>query len=144
MSKAREETKTLDCGCRIGRSKGGPWFYDYLCEIHVPMVYDEEGHYSIKRAEIMTHLLNEEMKRKEKSLTVLEELSETERKAYNFIKEAKQPLPIRDMPHQLQGTIGKLKKKGLVELYREKVQVSKHGFTSMKKVNCVKLRSDKE
>lgn len=70
----------------------------------------------------------------------LMELSETERKAYNFIKEAKQPLPIRDMSHQLQGAVGKLTSKGLVERYRTQAQVAKHGFTSMKMTNCVRVK----
>ena len=63
MSPWREETKTLVCGCKIGRSKGGPWFYDYLCEIHCSMVYDEKGHYSLEKAEELTKKLNEEIKK---------------------------------------------------------------------------------
>lgn len=71
----------------------------------------------------------------------LAELSETERKAYNFIKQAKQPLPIRDMPHQLQGAVGKLTSEKLVERFRTQVKVSKHGFSSMKMTNCVRIKS---
>lgn len=70
----------------------------------------------------------------------LMELSETERKAYNFIKEAEQPLPIRDMPHQLQGAVGKLTSKGLIERYRTQAKIAKHGFTSVKMTNCVKVK----
>lgn len=66
MSGFRDEVKVLPCGCKIGRSKGGMWFYDYLCEIHVGMVYDEEGHYSLKLAEELTKKLNEEMKELER------------------------------------------------------------------------------
>ena len=38
MGKWREETKELSCGCKIGRSGKGPWFYDYYCEEHVKAV----------------------------------------------------------------------------------------------------------
>jgi len=60
----RDEERTLPCGCKIGRSKGGLWFYDYLCEIHVAFVY-ENGHYSPKKAEELTNKLNKEMKEHE-------------------------------------------------------------------------------
>lgn len=69
LGKWRDEVKVLDCGCKIGRSKQGLWFYDYLCEIHVAMVYDDEGHYSLKQAEELTKKLNEEMKNAEKEET---------------------------------------------------------------------------
>ncbi len=59
----REEVKTLECGCKVGRSKAGPWFYDFLCDTHVKEVYDKEGHYSIELAEKLTKKLNEEMKK---------------------------------------------------------------------------------
>jgi len=70
----------------------------------------------------------------------MEELSETEAKAYKFIVDAEQPLAIRDMPHNLQGAVGKLKSKGLVEIYREQTPVSKHGFSSMKMTSCVRIK----
>ena len=67
------------------------------------------------------------------------ELSKTEIEAYEYIVSAKQPLPIRNMPHNLQGAVGKLKGRGLVEIYRESTPVSKHGFTSMKMTSCVRV-----
>jgi len=70
------------------------------------------------------------------------ELSETETEAWKFITLAKQPLAIRDMPHKLQGAVGKLKSKGLVEIYRKQTPISKHGFTSMKMTSCVRLKSE--
>lgn len=70
----------------------------------------------------------------------LEGLSSTEMLAYEFIRDAKQPLPIRDMPHQLQGAVGKLTSKGIVERYRTQANVTKHGFTSMKMTNCVRVK----
>jgi len=141
MGKWREEVKELPCGCKVGRSKSGPWFYDYLCEVHVGEVYDENERYSPKLAERLTEKLNEQMKLNEKYRKLgefMKELSDTQAKAYLFIKEAKQPLPIRDMPHNLQGTIGHLKKLKIVETYRAGVIVKRHGFTSMKKTNCVR------
>ena len=76
-------------------------------------------------------------------LIVPSNLSETERKAYKFIKDAEQPLAIRDMPHQLQGAVGKLTSEGLIERYRTQVKVTKHGFTSVKMTNCVRIKSAK-
>lgn len=70
----------------------------------------------------------------------LEELSSTEMLAYEFIRDAEQPLPIHDMPHQLQGAVGKLTSKEVVERYRIQVKITKHGFTSMKMTNCVKVK----
>lgn len=57
----RDETRILPCGCKIGRSKEGLWYYDYICEIHLPEVL-ERGKYSFKKAEELTKKLNEEMK----------------------------------------------------------------------------------
>lgn len=71
-------------------------------------------------------------------------LSDTEAKAYLYIKEAKQPLAIREMPHNLQGTIGHLKKYDLVEIYRTPTKVYKHGFPSIKMTNCVRIKEVKE
>ena len=68
------------------------------------------------------------------------ELSKTEQEAYDFVKNAKQPLAIRDMPHNLQGAIGKLELGGFVEIYRQQTPVAKHGFTSMKMTACVKIK----
>jgi len=63
MGKWRDEVKILACGCKIGRSKQGLWFYDFLCETHVKKVYDGKGHYSLKLAEEMTKAINEAMKK---------------------------------------------------------------------------------
>jgi len=63
MGKWREEIKILACGCKIGRSKGGVWFYDFLCSVHVKDVYDKQGHYSIELAEKQTKKLNDLMKK---------------------------------------------------------------------------------
>jgi len=73
-------------------------------------------------------------------MSSIQELSDTEAKAYAYIKKAKQPLAIRDMPYNLQGAVGKLRSKGLVEMYRDQTQVFKHGFTSMKMVSCVRAK----
>lgn len=147
MSKWREEIFEFSCGCKVGRSKQGPWFYDYLCEIHVAEVYDEKGKYSLELAEQLTKRMNEIMTKREalgKNKELLEDLSDTEKEAYLFIKKAEQPLAIRDMPHKLQGPIGKLRNLGLVEMYREKTPVSKHGFVSVKVTNCVKVKKNGE
>lgn len=71
---------------------------------------------------------------------IIKELSKTELLAYEFIKEAEQPLAIRNMPHQLQGAVGKLLSKELVERSRTRVKVTKHGFTSVKMTNCIKVK----
>ena len=73
----------------------------------------------------------------------LKGLSDTELLAYKFIKEAEQPLAIRDMPHQLQGAVGRLLSKELVERSRTQVKVTKHGFTSVRMTNCIKIRGNK-
>jgi len=67
MSKWRDETKELPCGCKIGRSAGGIWFYDYICEIHLPEVLDKKGKYSFEKALELTEKLNKEMKELEKN-----------------------------------------------------------------------------
>jgi len=142
MSKWREEIKTLECGCKAGRSKKGLWFYDFICEKHLSEVQDEKGHFNYEKSLKFTELLQEKIKdlKKEKEKDPLEDLSETELKAYKFILEAEQPLAIRDMPHQLQGAVGKLTSKGVIERFRTKVDVTKHGFTSAKMTNCVKVK----
>lgn len=65
----RDESIELPCGCKIGRSKGGLWYYDYLCEIHLPEVLDNSGRYSFEKAEELTRKLNEEMREIEKKRT---------------------------------------------------------------------------
>lgn len=145
MSGWREEVYTFSCGCKVGRSKGGPWFYDYLCELHVKEVYDEKGNYSLELANKLTEKMNEIMKKRNdvvQKTDTKKDLTKTEEEAYNYIKNAKQPLAIRDMPHQLQGAIGKLRSKGLIEMYREQTPVSKHGFKSMKTTSCVKVKEN--
>jgi len=64
VSKAREEARILDCGCKIGRT-GGPWFYDYLCEEHVKEVQGKDGKYSYNKALSLTVKLNKIMREKE-------------------------------------------------------------------------------
>lgn len=67
MSKWREEEIILPCGCKIGRTgKGNPYYYDYLCEIHLPEVLDNEGHFSYEKSVALTNKLNKEMKELEK------------------------------------------------------------------------------
>jgi len=61
MGKWRDETKELPCGCRIGRSKAGPWFYDFICEKHLEEIY-VDGKYSYEKATELTDKLNEDMK----------------------------------------------------------------------------------
>lgn len=141
MGKWRDEVEILECGCKVGRSKGGVWFYDFLCEEHVKGVYEGKK-YSSEKAEEMTAKLNEQMKMREaykKLGDLMKQMSDTEAKAYLYIKKAKQPLAIRDMPHQLQGAVGKLLSKKLVERYRSQVKVSRHGFNSVKMTNCVRI-----
>ena len=69
----------------------------------------------------------------------LEKLSDTERETYDMIEKAG-GIAIRDLPHKNQGAVGKLLTKGLVEKYREQTKVSKHGFTSMKMKNFVRVK----
>jgi len=57
----RDETKILKCGCKIGRSKGGLWFYDFLCLQHLKEVYNEKGQYSYDKHIVLTEKLNKEM-----------------------------------------------------------------------------------
>lgn len=142
MGKWRDETIELECGCKVGRSSQGVWFYDFICEKHIPNV-QVDGKFNYEKSLEFTKKLNEEMKvRKayEKLGDLMKQMSDTEAKAYLFIKQAKQPLPIRDMPHQLQGAVGKLTSKGLVERYRTQAKVARHGFTSMKMTNCVRVK----
>jgi len=63
MGKRREIEKVLPCGCKIGKSKGGQWIYDRLCDTHVKEVYDKDGHYSYEKACEQTRKLNIEMER---------------------------------------------------------------------------------
>ena len=64
MSNWREEIRVLPCGCKIGRSANGLWFYDFICEKHVKEV-QENGHYSYDKALKMTEDLNKKLKEEE-------------------------------------------------------------------------------
>jgi len=70
----------------------------------------------------------------------LEELSETERKAFDMILEAGE-LPIMELSHQLQGAVGKLKSKGLIEIFRKRHTWKPEGreFSKTKMTNWVKV-----
>jgi hypothetical protein len=61
----RDESRTLSCGCKIGRTKGGLWFYDYICEIHLPNVL-KNGKYNYEKALKLTEKLNAEMAKEKK------------------------------------------------------------------------------
>jgi hypothetical protein len=62
MSKGfRDETKILPCGCKIGRADNGLWFYDYICDLHIPEVL-KNGKYCYDKAIKLTEKLNKEMK----------------------------------------------------------------------------------
>jgi len=60
--KMRDETVILACGCKVGRSGGGQWFFDYLCDEHVKMVRDKNG-YNFEKASELTRTLNTLMKK---------------------------------------------------------------------------------
>jgi len=60
MGKWRDETKTLVCGCRVGRSGSGQWFYDFICKYHLKGFYFD-GKYSYEKALEMTEKLNRQM-----------------------------------------------------------------------------------
>lgn len=70
----------------------------------------------------------------------LEELSETERKAFDMILEAGE-LPIMELSHQLQGAVGKLKSRKLVEIFRKRHTYTPEGAKApkLKMVNWVKV-----
>jgi len=68
MGKWREEVKVLPCGCKIGRSNNGLWFYDYICEKHLPCV-QTNGKYDYEKALKFTEELNRRMRKKEKGGT---------------------------------------------------------------------------
>jgi len=141
MGKWREEEVTLKCGCKVGRSKLGLWFYDYICDKHVPNV-QVDGKFNYEKSLKFTEELQKLMKYRKELADVnptLLELSPTEMLAYEFIRDAKQPLAIRNMPHKLQGAVGKLLSKGIVERSRTQVKVTRRGFTSVKMTNCVKV-----
>jgi len=142
MGKARDEVKVLPCGCKVGRSASGPWFYDFICDTHVPEV-QVDGKFNYEKSLAYTEKLQKEMKYREEEAdanTAMEGLSPTEMLAYEFIRDAEPPLAIRNMPHQLQGAVGKLTSKGVIERFRTQVKISKHGFTSMKMTNCVRVK----
>lgn len=146
MGKWREEEVILPCGCKVGRSQQGLWFYDFICEEHLQNV-QVDGKFNYEKSLEFTEMLQKAMKllKAYKELgELMKQLSDTEAKAYLFIKQAEQPLAIRDMPHQLQGAVGKLTSKGIVERYRTQVKVSKHGFVSMKMTNCIKVASNRK
>mgnify|MGYP001141535284 CR=1 FL=1 len=72
------------------------------------------------------------------------ELTETEQKAYLYILNTPfKEVVIRNMPHQLQGAVGKLISKGLCEIIRKKASVVEKGltrdYTRLKTVNWVKI-----
>jgi hypothetical protein len=55
------EVKTLPCGCKVGKSGEGSWFYNYICNQHVKAVYDKDGHYSFDLQIALIKKLNEEL-----------------------------------------------------------------------------------
>jgi len=119
MGKWRDETKTLVCGCKIGRSASGMWFYDFICEEHIPKV-QENGKFSLKKSEEFTEEMNKIMKEElKKKREALKELSETEKKTYDIIKE-KGEIPIVDLPEKCRGAVGKLMSKKLIERFKRK------------------------
>lgn len=69
----------------------------------------------------------------------MKELSETEEKAYNLIKE-KGKIPIVSLPKEYQGAVGKLKSKGLIEIFRERYswKIEKESISKM--TNWVKIK----
>jgi len=78
----------------------------------------------------------------------LESLSLTELEAYQVIKERKKGIPINNLPHKLQGAVGKLKTKGLVEFFREVASFEKtNSFSGEKRIvhkrtNWVKVKEE--
>ena len=61
MSAVREEIQILECGCKLGRSNKGPWFYDFICEKHIKDV-QTDGHYDYDKALKMTEEINRKLK----------------------------------------------------------------------------------
>jgi len=59
MSKWRKEVKVLNCGCKIGGQKGA-WFYDYICENHLPEV-QVDGKFNYDKSLEFTDKLNRAM-----------------------------------------------------------------------------------
>lgn len=122
-TKYREETIILPCGCKVGGNKGGPYFYDFICEKHLPEV-QENGKFSYAKSEIAIKKLNEKMKenpleKEEFWRGVYEKsLSKTEQQCFDAIKNEKE-IPIVELPINLQGAVGKLISKGLVEKFRK-------------------------
>ena len=62
MGKWREEAKVLPCGCKIGRSGKGPWFYDFYCDSHVEEVRTN-GRFDYDKSLKYLKKLNKEMKK---------------------------------------------------------------------------------
>jgi len=60
MGKWREETRELECGCKVGRS-GGPWFFDYYCEKHLKYIRPR-GRFCIRKADKLLHKTNKNYK----------------------------------------------------------------------------------
>ena len=61
-----KETRTLPCGCIIGKTKKGAWFYQHLCEIHIPEIL-KNGEYSYEKEVELTRKLNAEINEEKNS-----------------------------------------------------------------------------
>lgn len=69
MGKWREEIKVLPCGCKIGKSSSnGLWFYDYICDTHLPN-FQKRKKYCYEKALKMTEKLNKESAEEDLELT---------------------------------------------------------------------------
>jgi hypothetical protein len=66
MSGWREEVKVFPCGCKVGRSANGMWFYDFICDEHIKEVRTD-GHYDYDKAVKFTEEMNKRMKEEEKN-----------------------------------------------------------------------------
>jgi V8-like Glu-specific endopeptidase len=69
MSKARDSVIELECGYKLGGNKGGPYYYDYLCEKHVKEV-QTNGKYDYDKAVKLTDELNRKVRKGELKLEV--------------------------------------------------------------------------
>lgn len=124
----REEVKILECGCKIGRAEGGLWFYDFICEKHLPEV-QENGHYSYEKAIKLTEKLNAEIRTqaewKKKRRELIKKLDKFDLKVYVEIRKHPDGIPVIAIPHNLmaQGawtSIQRLLTQGLVEYFKAK------------------------
>jgi len=61
MSKWRENILVLECGCKIGGNKSGPYFYDFICEKHIKRV-QVKGKYNYEKALKLTDELNRKIR----------------------------------------------------------------------------------